>query len=91
MTINARLLSILRCPTSGLAMRELSDQELRKLQQAIDQNQITDSPTAALESPLSAALITENSSTIYPVVDGVPVMLEDWALVNAHLPEPIGT
>jgi uncharacterized protein YbaR (Trm112 family) len=40
---------------------------------------------AAVEQPLQEALITEDSKVIYPVIDEIPILLEERAIGTTQL------
>ncbi len=71
-----RLLNILRCPVThkglSLARREI----LGRLNAAIDEGRIVNHDGTALDEPLSEALVTDDEKLLYPIVGGIPVLLE---------------
>lgn len=67
------LLSLVRCPTSGQKLRPASDQELERLNQLL-------AASADSVSPVQAALITDDGSTAYRVIDGIPDLISGEAI-----------
>ena len=71
-----RLLNILRCPVThkglSLARREL----LARMNTAIDDGRIHNHDGQPLTDHLGEALVTDDMKLLYPVADGIPVLLE---------------
>jgi uncharacterized protein len=71
-----RLLQILRCPVThkglSLARRDL----IGRVNSAIDAGKISNREGRLLHEPLREALVTDDDKVLYPVADGIPVLLE---------------
>lgn len=71
-----RLLNILRCPVThkglGLAKRDL----LGRVNAAIEAGELRNRDGRALTTALDEALVTDDAKLLYPVVNGIPVLLE---------------
>lgn len=71
-----RLLQILRCPVThkglSLARRDL----LGRVNTAIDAGQLANRDGALLRETLAEALVTDDQKVLYPVTNGIPVLLE---------------
>ncbi|MXZ80797.1 MAG: Trm112 family protein [Gammaproteobacteria bacterium] len=80
MPLNRELLNILVCPVTKLPVRLLSASSLDALNQLIHEGNVENAAGNQIVSPLSEALITQNGSVVYPVEQGIPVMLEDRAI-----------
>jgi uncharacterized protein YbaR (Trm112 family) len=74
--MDKKLLSILCCPITrkglSLAKRELLD----AVNEAIGAGNLRNHDGQVLSSKLSEALVTDDGKTLYPVNDGIPVLLE---------------
>lgn len=77
MTVDRKLLEILVCPITKQPVFPLDQARLDKVNRLIEQGKLQMLGGAKLEEPLQEALITRNGNTLYPVEEGVPVMLEE--------------
>ena len=83
--MDKRLLTILRCPVTHKGLSVLKKDELAKLNEAIAVGKVKTLDGVALEGPLAEALVTDDGKRLYPVNDGIPVLLESESV---HL-EPL--
>lgn len=74
--MDKRLLTILRCPVSHKGLSVLKKDKLQRLNTAIEAGDVTNQDGARLAEPLSEALITDDGKRVYPIADGIPVLLE---------------
>lgn len=74
--MDKRLLTILRCPVSHRGLAVLKRDVLDKVNAAIDAGELVNHEGAAVAAPLIEALVTDDGKRIYPVDDGIPVLLE---------------
>lgn len=85
MSIDGKLLEILCCPVSKTPLERLTGSRLRKLNDAIRQGEVETVDGAAVATPLKEALITQDSKVIYPVVDNIPILLEEQGIGTVQL------
>lgn len=78
--LDSRLLDILRCPDTRQSLVLASAQQLSELNQKIAHGLLRNQAGRTLSMPLEAALVCQDGSRIYPVVDGIPVMLLDESI-----------
>ena len=83
--MDKRLLTILRCPISHKGLSVLKKDELARINAAIAAGELVNYEGAALADPLTEALITDDGKRIYPVDDGIPVLLEDESISMEQL------
>ena len=77
MSIDGKLLEILCCPVSKTPLTRLPTSRLKTLNEAITAGTVQYVRGETVEDPLREALITEDSKVIYPVIDDIPILLED--------------
>ena len=78
--MDKKLLSILCCPIThkglSLARRDL----LQSINQAIQNGELVNRDGAQLAERLGEALVTDDGKTLYPIDDGIPVLIEGEAI-----------
>jgi len=83
--MDSKLLDILCCPVTLKPLGELTADQLSQLNAAISEGGVHTRSGDLLEHPLDGALITEDARLVYPVADGVPVLLEEAGIdLAAH-------
>ena len=82
------LLDILCCPVTRSALELLPERELAILNERIAAHRIKNREDILVAEPLSEALVTRSGKLVYPVRDGVPVLLEDQAMPLSQLEGP---
>ena len=80
-----RLLNLLRCPVThkglSLARREM----LGRVNTAIQAGEMSNRDGTVLSESLSEALVTDDSKLLYPVLNGIPVLLEGESISLGQL------
>lgn len=71
-----RLLNILRCPVTHKGLSVARRETLSRLNNAIQSGGVRNQDGTVLGEQLSDALITDDSKLMYPIADGIPVLLE---------------
>lgn len=74
--MDKRLLTILRCPVTHKGLSVLKKDELQRVNEAIHAGNLINHDGAKLGEPLAEALVTDDGKRVYPVTDGIPVLLE---------------
>jgi len=74
--MDKRLLSILCCPVSHKGLSLARPDLLKKINTAIGDGKLLNRDGAALSDSLKEALITDDGKIMYPVNEGIPVLLE---------------
>lgn len=74
--MNKNLLSILCCPITHKGLSLARPDVLESINKAIGDGKLSNRDGAVLEDSLREALVTDDLKLMYPVNDGIPVLLE---------------
>ena len=85
MPVDGKLLEILCCPVSKTPLTRLPAGKLKVLNQAIEAGTVQYVHGKKVEDALREALVTEDSKVIYPVVDSIPILLEEKGIGTTQL------
>ncbi len=83
--ISDELLNILVCPETKESVSLLSTSELNRLNTLISEGAILKKSGAKATDNLVAGLIRSDRKILYPVIEGIPVMLNEEALIVEHI------
>jgi uncharacterized protein YbaR (Trm112 family) len=86
--LDRSLLDILCCPVTRTPLELLPERELHVLNERIAEQRIRNRDDAIVTDPLEEALVTRAGKLVYPVRDGIPVLLEEQAMSLAQLEGP---
>jgi uncharacterized protein YbaR (Trm112 family) len=75
MSVSPELLEILVCPESKQPVSPAGDDVLAKLNAEIEAGRLRNRGGEAVAKAISEGLIREDGKILYPVEDGIPVML----------------
>jgi uncharacterized protein YbaR (Trm112 family) len=75
-----KLLSLLVCPENHSRLHPADEQLLTRLNRAIAAGRVKNRAGKPVEQPLAAGLIRAEGDLLYPVIDGIPVLLIDEGL-----------
>ena len=78
--MDKKLLAILCCPVSHKGLSLARSDVLKSINAAIERGDIVNRDGKTLGETLKEALITDDGKTMYPVADGIPVLLEGEAV-----------
>lgn len=78
--MDKRLLELLCCPVTKRPLRPISREQLRAVNTAIGAGSAVKVGGEALAEALADALIREDGQVIYPIDDGIPVLLAEEAI-----------
>ena len=74
--MDKRLLSILRCPVTQKGLSLARSATLKEVNATIDSGKLSNQDGQVLTTPMSAALVTDDGKVLYPISNGIPVLLE---------------
>ncbi len=83
--MDKRLLEILCCPVTRLPVRAANRSEMDALNKAIVAGAVCNAGGMKVGGAVSAALMTDDRTRMYPVVDDIPVLLGDEAIIVEHI------
>jgi uncharacterized protein YbaR (Trm112 family) len=78
--LDRKLLDIVCCPVTRSSLELLSERELASLNELIAAGRIKNREDAIVDTPLDEALVTRSGKLIYPIRDGIPLLLEEQAM-----------
>lgn len=73
--IDPEFLRLLVCPATRQPLRLASAEELAACNAAIAAGGVTNRGGTAVSAPLQAGLVPVDASVLYPLVDGIPILL----------------
>ena len=75
--IREQLLKILVCPETRLPLTPADAELMARVNQAIAAGQLKNRGGQIVRGPLDAGLVRQDGTILYPMIDGIPVMLVD--------------
>lgn len=86
--MDKKLLAILCCPVTHRELSPARSDLLKSVNERIRSGRLRNRDGALLGEELREALVTDDGKTLYPVSDGIPVLLEGEAVRLDQLAEP---
>ncbi len=74
--MDKRLLAILRCPVTHKGLSLAKGATLKEVNAAIEAGNLSNRDGRVLAEALSEALVTDDGKVLYPIANGIPVLLE---------------
>ncbi|NCF15617.1 MAG: hypothetical protein GWP62_09940 [Gammaproteobacteria bacterium] len=78
--MDKRLLTILRCPVTHKGLSLLKKDKLERINAAIVAGELSTHEGERMTQPLAEALVTDDGKRVYPIDDGIPVLLESESI-----------
>jgi len=85
--ISKELLEILLCPETKQPFTAADEDLVRRLNAAVDSGSLQNRSGETVARKLSDALLREDHLVVYPIIDGIPVLLVDEAISLDQLSE----
>lgn len=79
--IDPNQLAMFVCPETRQPLRPAEPELLEKLNRAIAAGKAKNQSCQPIEQPITGGLVREDGRRLYPLVDGIPVLLADEAIV----------
>ncbi len=83
--INKELLAILVCPIDRTPLSIVDDQVVAQVNQAIAAGRVTNRVGRLVDQPIDGGLLRDDNALLYPVFDGIPVLLAEEAIPLAQV------
>ena len=74
--MDKKLLNILCCPVTHKGLSVARKEVLDNVNKAIAEGKLSNREGTVLEDGLAEALVTDDGKLLYPVADGIPVLLD---------------
>jgi uncharacterized protein len=84
--LSADLLAMLRCPEDYSKLTAADADLVARLNQAIAAGHLKTRTGQQIEKPLDGALVRADGKLIYPIIDQIPILLIDEAILAEELP-----
>lgn len=79
--LDSKLLDIICCPETRAVLKLADSERLSALNSAISAGTLKNVGGETITESLTEALITADGSRVYPVREGIPVLLSDEAIL----------
>jgi len=83
--IDRQLLPILVCPTDHTPLTVAEDRIVTQLNGAIAAGRVTNRAGRPVNQPIDGGLLRLDKTFLYPILDGIPVLLADEAISLTHI------
>jgi len=78
--MDKKLLDIICCPITKLPVQLMDSERLARLNAAIQSGEIKNQAAGHLAEELAEALVTRDGRLVYPIRNGIPVLLEEESI-----------
>ncbi len=85
--IDQQLLEMLRCPHDHTPLAVADAELVERINRAVQSERVVNLGGQAVSRRLDGGLVRQAGDLIYPVIDGIPVLLPDEAIDVSQLSE----
>lgn len=80
--MNLDWINILKCPITGQDLQVLSSEELAEINRIANKDQLWQTDGQRVNKEISSGLATPDRNYIYPIINGIVILLKDLALTS---------
>ena len=80
-----QLPNLLVCPTDRTPLSAADDQLIARINRAIAAGRVANRAGRLVDQPIGGGLLRVDKTYLYPVLDGIPILLSDEAIPLAQL------
>jgi uncharacterized protein YbaR (Trm112 family) len=84
--ISEQLLAMLRCPETRTPLKLAASPLVATLNARVARRELKNRAGDILERPLDGGLLRQDGAVLYPIIDRIPVLLVDEAILLEQLP-----
>ncbi|TDJ48195.1 MAG: hypothetical protein E2O52_01330 [Gammaproteobacteria bacterium] len=78
--MDTKHLDMIVCPVTKSPLQHLDSERLAQMNTAIDAGGVHNHAEQSVSESLGEALVTHDGRVIYPIVDGIPILLEEESI-----------
>jgi len=78
--MDKKLLDYIVCPVTKLPLELLDGERLEQMNAAIAAGRVCNNAEQRLDAGFSEALIRRDGRVVYPILDGIPILLEEESI-----------
>jgi uncharacterized protein YbaR (Trm112 family) len=85
MAVSDELLAILRCPENRTSLHRADEAQVDELNRKIAARELKNRGGQTVEDAMDGGLIRQDGALLYPIVDGIPKLLVDEAILLGQM------
>ena len=84
--ISEQLLAMVRCPETRAPLKLAAAPLIAALNARVERRELKNRAGDLVERPLDGGLLRQDNAVLYPIIDRIPVLLVDEAILLEQLP-----